>query len=62
MGNTARIQAYKDISVHILELQNDNNLSYGDCYYVTPNRMKESDKEITRLNRELGIHNINYFK
>jgi hypothetical protein len=46
------------------EYMRENNivagLPCGDVWFVTPSRM--FSKENTRLNRELGIHKINYVR
>ena len=56
---TARRCAFKDISEylgHSFVLRKD----FIDIWYVTPYFMSK-DKDIKRLNRQLGVHNINHF-
>jgi hypothetical protein len=56
---TARRVAFQDISNYLIELNGGKPLANVDRFTVTPNIMHENSREITKLNRELGIHKLN---
>ena len=57
MKTSARRQALKDIALYLKQNDFPVNCFNREIWHVAPNRL--NTKEISRLNRELGLHKIN---
>ncbi len=57
---TPRRVALKDISDYLTENRLNIVDGYGDIWTVTPNHL-DKNKEVTILNKKLGIHKANKF-
>ena len=62
LDNSCRT-AMRDISEYILTEKISIGDRHNDYWYMTPNRMMREpfNKEISRMNEELGLHKINKF-